>query len=67
MILHCGYADNMKVRQANVSDELFCAMRVHLMNETEVHTFCPATARIWNDNCTGTYTILDSLLLRRSR
>jgi hypothetical protein len=34
-----------------VSDELFCAMRVHLMNESEVHTFCPATARIWNDNC----------------
>ena len=51
MILHCGYSNNMKIRHFNITDELFCAMRVHLMNETEVHTFCPADARIWNDNC----------------
>lgn len=59
MILHCGYSNNMKIRQDNISEELFCAMRVHLMNETEVHTFCPADARIWNDNC----TCIDCLLL----
>lgn len=51
MILHCGFSNNMKIKHHNISDELFCAMRVHLMNETEVHTFCPADARIWNDNC----------------
>ena len=51
MILHCGYSNNMKIQYHNISEELFCAMRVHLMNETEVHTFCPADARIWNDNC----------------
>ena len=51
MILHCGYSDDMKIQKGNITEELFCAMRVHLMNETEVHTFCPADARIWNDNC----------------
>lgn len=51
MVLHCGASDDMQIRHGNVTEELFCAMRVHLMNETEVHTFCPADARIWNDNC----------------
>jgi len=51
MLLHCGYNDDMVIRKGNITKELMCAMRVHLMNETEVHTFCPADARIWNDNC----------------
>jgi hypothetical protein len=46
MILHCGYSDDMRIEHGNITKELFCAMRVHLMNETEVHTFCPADARV---------------------
>ncbi len=34
-----------------VSKELMCAMRVHLLNETETHVFCPADSRAWSDNC----------------
>jgi hypothetical protein len=30
----------------NISKELMCAMRVHLMNETEMNVFCPAEAKV---------------------
>ena len=30
----------------NISDELMCAMRVHLMNESEMNVFCPADAKV---------------------
>lgn len=51
MIAHCGFEENMRITLGNITDELFCAMRVHLMNESEVNVFCPATARAWEENC----------------
>lgn len=30
----------------NITKELMCAMRVHLMNETEMNVFCPAEAKV---------------------
>eukprot|EP01039_Chlorochromonas_danica_P003198 gene3198-3501_t len=51
MLAHCGFENDMKITHGNVSEELFCAMRVHLMNEEEIHVFCPAEARVWEDNC----------------
>jgi hypothetical protein len=44
MIFHCGCMDHMRITQGNISQALWCAMRVHLMNETEVHVFCPQGA-----------------------
>lgn len=51
MIAHCGYEHNMRLLDGNVTEELMCAMRVHLMNESEIHFFCPRDARPWEDNC----------------
>jgi len=51
MLSHCGFENDMKITQRNITNELFCAMRVHLMNDTEVEVFCPAEARVWQDNC----------------
>ena len=51
MLSHCGFENDMKITLNNVTDELMCAMRVHLMNESEVHVFCPKEARVWEDNC----------------
>jgi hypothetical protein len=41
----------MMIKKDNVTAELFCAMRVHLMNESEIGVFCPADAFVWEDNC----------------
>jgi hypothetical protein len=41
MLAHCGYENDMKISYNNITDQLLCAMRVHLMNESEVHVFCP--------------------------
>lgn len=51
MLAHCGFENDMKIAYNNVTDELMCAMRVHLMNESEIHVFCPKEARVWEDNC----------------
>jgi hypothetical protein len=51
MLAHCGFENDMKITYENVTDELFCAMRVHLMNESEIFVFCPKEARVWEDNC----------------
>jgi len=51
MLSHCGFENDMKITTRNVTDELMCAMRVHLMNETEMSVFCPSDARVWQDNC----------------
>lgn len=51
MLSHCGFENDMKITTGNVTDELLCAMRVHLMNESEVHVFCPKDARVWEDSC----------------
>jgi hypothetical protein len=51
MLAHCGFENDMLITHRNVSDELMCAMRVHLMNETELDVFCPAEARVWQENC----------------
>lgn len=51
MLAHCGFENDMKITYNNVTEELKCAMRVHLMNETEMNVFCPKEARVWEDNC----------------
>ncbi len=51
MLSHCGFENDMKMSYRNITDELMCAMRVHLMNESEIHVFCPKEARVWEDNC----------------
>lgn len=51
MLAHCGFEDDMKIVHHNVTEELLCAMRVHLMNESEIFVFCPKDARVWEDNC----------------
>lgn len=51
MLAHCGFENDMKISPGNITDELLCAMRVHLMNETEMNIFCPADAKPWEENC----------------
>ena len=51
MISHCGVDSDMKILPGNITKELMCAMRVHLMNETEIHTFCPQKIKYFEDNC----------------
>ena len=51
LVAHCGFESDMRIASEGVSRELLCAMRVHLLNETEVEVFCPASARAWQDNC----------------
>lgn len=51
MLAHCGFENDMKITYNNITEQLMCAMRVHLMNETEVHVFCPKEARVWEDAC----------------
>jgi hypothetical protein len=51
MLAHCGFENDMKITTNNITDQLMCAMRVHLMNESEVHVFCPKEARVWEDAC----------------
>lgn len=51
MLSHCGFENNMKIVTNNITDELMCAMRVHLMNESEIHVFCPKDALVWEENC----------------
>lgn len=51
MLAHCGFENDMKITHGNISQELMCAMRVHLLNESEIAVFCPADARFWQDNC----------------
>ncbi len=51
MLAHCGFENDMKITFNNITDELMCAMRVHLMNETEMNVFCPADVRPWEENC----------------
>jgi hypothetical protein len=48
MLAHCGVDKAMKITHGNISEELLCAMRVHLMNETEMNVFCPAEAKVRN-------------------
>jgi hypothetical protein len=51
MLAHCGFENDMKITYNNITDELMCAMRVHLMNETEMSVFCPKEVRPWEENC----------------
>lgn len=46
MLAHCGTDKQMKIVHGNISQELMCAMRVHLMNDTELNVFCPADAKV---------------------
>jgi hypothetical protein len=46
MLAHCGVDKLMKITHGNISQELMCAMRVHLMNESEMNVFCPAEAKV---------------------
>jgi hypothetical protein len=52
MLAHCGFEQDMRLDSDGViAPQLFCAMRVHLMNETEVHVFCPRDVLVWEENC----------------
>lgn len=51
MLSHCGFEEEMKITYNNITSELYCAMRVHLMNESELAVFCAKDARVWEDNC----------------
>lgn len=51
MLQHCGTDREMKILHGNISKELLCAMRVHLMNETEMNVFCPADSKVFSQNC----------------
>lgn len=51
MISHCGFEQNMRIVANNITDELMCAMRVHLMNESEMNIFCPQDVKAWDENC----------------
>lgn len=51
MLSHCGFENDMKVVKGNITAELMCAMRVHLMNETEMNVFCPENVKFWEDQC----------------
>ena len=51
LLSHCGFENDMKIVNGNITKELMCAMRVHLMNESEVAVFCPADAQVWEDAC----------------
>lgn len=51
MISHCGFEEDMRIVKNNISDQLLCGMRVHLMNDTEMDVFCPAEVRVWQENC----------------
>jgi hypothetical protein len=45
MLFHCGSDRDMLIQGRDISENLWCAMRVHLMNDTELHVFCPAEDR----------------------
>ncbi len=51
MLAHCGVDKDYKIFHGNISKELMCAMRVHLMNETEMDVFCPAESKVFEENC----------------
>lgn len=51
MLQHCGTDREMKILHGNITKELMCAMRVHLMNETETNVFCPAESKVFSQNC----------------
>lgn len=51
MLSHCGFDNEMKILNGTITKELVCAMRVHLMNESEIHVFCPADAKVFHENC----------------
>jgi len=50
----CGNSKTHVIKQANITDELFCAMRIHLVNESDLDAMCPAGPSPFNDgecNC----------------
>lgn len=51
MLSHCGFDNEMQIQNGTITKELWCAMRVHLMNESEIHVFCPADAKVFHENC----------------
>ena len=51
MLTHCGTDRDMKILHGNITKELMCAMRVHLMNESEMNVFCPAESKVFSPNC----------------
>lgn len=51
MLTHCGTDREMQVLHGNISKELMCGMRVHMMNESEMEVFCPAESKAFSANC----------------
>jgi hypothetical protein len=51
LLASCGTAEDLRISHNNISDPVFCAMRVHLMNESEVDVFCPISKKPWDYSC----------------
>jgi hypothetical protein len=51
MMAHCGTDREMQILHGNISKELMCGMRVHMMNESEMDVFCPAESKAFSPNC----------------
>ena len=51
MLFHCGSDADMRIQYRNISDGLWCAMRVHLMNESEINVFCPEKYEVFHEAC----------------
>lgn len=51
LLVQCGTDEDMRLTHSNISHSLLCAMRVHLMNESEVDIFCPLTKKAGDTSC----------------
>merc|ERR1711871_223564 len=51
LLIQCGTDEDMRLTHSNISHSLLCAMRVHLMNESEVDIFCPLTKKAGDTSC----------------
>ncbi len=50
MLKECGAAETHRINWNNISDALKCAIRVTVMNETDVDVLCPKAIGPWNDH-----------------
>ena len=52
MLRACGPAESHRINAYSFSDELLCAVRVTVMNESDVDVLCPRATGPWHDhNC----------------
>lgn len=50
MLKQCGPAETHRINWANISLALKCAIRVTVMNESDVDVLCPKATGPWNDH-----------------